>query len=217
MKRLRLLLRLSRSLPPLVDFCSKRNTFEKECLTYKRRSDSGSSVSLDLGCGRRPRNPFDADVLNGVDISADLPDNASVNEIKQADLTLDPIPYPSGQCDYVTAFDFIEHLPRQVTIFRNAKPAGLPHAASRLPFIEIMNEIYRVLNPGGLFLSVTPAWPFPDAFKDPTHVNFITYDTFPSYFCGNSMGRYGFEGNFNLIKQGWLGYKLVSLLQKRPV
>ena len=80
-----------------------------------------------------------------------------------------------------------------------------------------MSEIYRVLNTDGLFLSVTPAWPFPDAFKDPTHVNFITYDTFPAYFCGNNNGRYGFRGNFKLIKQGWLGYKLVSLLKKSPV
>lgn len=214
MKRLRLWLRYGRSLPPLIDFCSTQHTFEKECLTYKRQTDSGSSLSLDLGCGGRPRNPFDADVLNGVDIAIDLPVSAKLNEIRKADLTLEPIPYPSKHCDYVTAFDFIEHIPRQVTVFKEARSEGQIRSASRLPFVEIMNEIYRVLKPGGLFLSVTPAWPFPDAFKDPTHVNYITFDTFPKYFCGKNTGRYGFQGDFKLVRQGWLGYKLVSLLQK---
>lgn len=122
MKRLRLWLRYSRSLPPLVDFCSKKNTFEKECLIYKRRPDRGPLISIDLGCGGRPRNPFDADVLNGVDIVADPPGNASVNEIRQADLALDPIPYPSEHCHYVTAFDFIEHIPRKAQYSKKLSP-----------------------------------------------------------------------------------------------
>ena len=71
-----------------------------------------------------------------------------------------------------------------------------------------MNEIYRVLKPGGIFLHVTPAFPSPEAFQDPTHVNIITENTFPCYFCNpnpdaKNLG-YGFTGDFELIDQRWL-------------
>lgn len=46
-----------------------------------------------------------------------------------------------------------------------------------------MNEIHRVLAPEGLFFCRVPAFPSTYAFKDPTHVNFITEDTFPEFFC----------------------------------
>ena len=71
-----------------------------------------------------------------------------------------------------------------------------------------MNEIHRILKPGGLFLHVTPAYPSKEVFQDPTHVNFITEDTFPNYFCSpnnwaSDLG-YGFKGEFDLINQKWI-------------
>ena len=67
-----------------------------------------------------------------------------------------------------------------------------------------MNEVYRTLKPGGLFLSFTPAYPVVDAFSDPTHVNIITEKTFPEYFT-NQLGAsiYGFTGRFELVGQKW--------------
>lgn len=153
------------------------------------------SRSLDLGCGERPRNPFGAEEFFGLDIRDDLGHN-----ILCANLATEPIPSESNSFDFCTAFDVIEHIPRIL-----ACDGG---TCTRFPFIELMNEIHRVLKPGGLFLHQTPAFPCKQAFQDPTHVNIITEDTFPYYFCEPNLyaGKigYGFTGSFELVHQSWL-------------
>ncbi len=157
------------------------------------RSKLIDTKSLDLGCGKNPRNPFLADILYGIDIREDLENN-----ILKSDLSKETIPFETNMFDYCTAFDFIEHIPRLIQV------NGDNYSA----FIELINEIYRILKPGGLFLHVTPAYPSKEVFQDPTHVNFITEDTFPNYFCSpnnwaSDLG-YGFKGDFDLIKQYWI-------------
>ena len=156
--------------------------------------------TLDLGCGTAPRNPFRAEVVCGVDLRADEP-----RQIRYADLAIEPIPFADASFDYLTAYDFIEHVPRV-----------LYAPARRAPFVELMNEIDRVLKPGGVLLAVTPAFPFTRAFQDPTHVNIITEDTFPAYFCGPEpqARMYGFRGGFALVRQGWRRQHLISVLAK---
>ncbi|MBT8530718.1 class I SAM-dependent methyltransferase [Polynucleobacter paneuropaeus] len=165
--------------------------------------------SLDLGCGENPRNPFEAPNIFGVDVR-DLNDN----RIKIANLFLEPIPFDAEFFDFVTAFDFIEHVPRVLCIFNPI--SGLNEIKN--PFIEIMNEIYRVLKMGGLFYSHTPALPNPAAFQDPTHVNFITEQTFPLYFNDHyPVGHmYGFNGGFRILEQKWDGEHLVTAMVKSP-
>ena len=81
-----------------------------------------------------------------------------------------------------------------------------------------MSEICRVLKEGGIFYSRTPAYPSKQAFQDPTHVNFITEDTYPQYFCGGSpLARmYGFKGNYELVAQEWHFGHLLTLMEKAP-
>ena len=161
---------------------------------YSKHYDttSAKTKTLDLGCGRIPRNPFQANELFGVDIRGDLKGN-----IRQSDLSVGPIPFEDNMFNFCTAYDFIEHIPR------NTCYEGKP----RLAFIELMNEIYRVLKPGGILLHFTPAFPSKEAFQDPTHVNIITEDTMPKYFCeplcwAKLLG-YGFNGSFKLLEQRW--------------
>jgi SAM-dependent methyltransferase len=156
--------------------------------------------TLDLGCGPNPNNPYNADEIFGVDIRDDLGDN-----IVAADLALDGIPFEDDSFEYVTAFQFIEHVPRVVYL-----------PTKRNPFIELMNEIYRVLKTGGIFLSVTPAYPHAAAFQDPTHVNIITEETFIRYFDDTYRWAkiYGFNGRFKVLKQEWHGANLITQLQK---
>ena len=157
--------------------------------TFKNRLDT---KSLDIGCGLKPKNPFEAKYLYGVDQRDDL---SLGFEIKKANLILEKLPYPSNHFDYVSAFDFIEHIPRIIT----------DNGENKYPFIELMNEIHRVLKPNGFFLHQTPAFPSSLVFQDPTHVNIITENTFPSYFCYPNVeaksNGYGFTGNFELIDQ----------------
>jgi len=158
------------------------------------------SSTLDLGCGDVPRNPFDAENFYGIDTRENLG-----KQIKSADLVLQPIPFDDESFDYVTAFDFIEHIPR--IIYAPEK---------KFPFISLMNEIWRVLKNQGIFLSSTPIYPFSPVFRDPTHVNFITDETFALYFDNKHRlaEMYGFNGSFEILFQGLNGSSLISVLKK---
>lgn len=150
---------------------------------------------LDLGCGDAPRNPYGRGALCGIDIR---PLSGAVGfDYRVANLIVDPIPYPDDSFGSVSAYDFIEHVPR---IFPSADGRD-----TVFPFIRLMNEVWRVLAPGGRLYALTPAYPHPEAFVDPTHVNFIT-DRSHAYFCGEApLGRmYGFEGGFTAVRVDWV-------------
>lgn len=165
------------------------------------------SKSLDLGCGPTPRNPYNATEAYGVDIN-----DVGFDFVKKADLAIEPIPFETSSMDFITAFDFIEHVPRLVYI----------NGERRSSFIELMNEIWRVLKPGGIFRAHTPAYPHPEAFIDPTHVNYITEGTV-RYFCENSglteFGKmYGFNGSFQALNVQWdTTYKFHLIWELRAI
>jgi SAM-dependent methyltransferase len=138
--------------------------------------------SLDLGCGPKPRNFFNADQVFGIDIRDDVEAG-----IFKADLVIEQIHFR--------------------VIYKPER---------RNSFIEVMNEIWRVLKVGGQFLSVTPAYPHPEAFRDPTHVNIITEETFSMYFDNKTClaKMYGFKGGFHITDQQWNGPHLITLMTK---
>lgn len=152
------------------------------------------SIHLDLGCGLVPRNPYARHQLCGIDIRADLSLDRSI-EIRAANLSCEPIPYPDQHFDSVSAYDFLEHVPR-VSLDHTLK-------TTHFPFISLMNEVWRVLKPGGLFYAVTPVYPHVNAFIDPTHVNILTARS-SRYFVGpRPLARmYGFQGRFRLLREG---------------
>lgn len=156
--------------------------------------------TLDLGCGPEPKNPFNADEIFGVDVR----DGIGAN-IRGADLVIEPIPFGDASFEYVTAHDFLEHIPRLIYAPQR-----------RNAFIEVMNEVYRVLKEGGLFLSLTPGYPHAATFRDPTHVNFITDETFPLYFDHEHRWAkiYGFTGAFRVEMQEWRGIHLLTVMKK---
>lgn len=150
---------------------------------------AGPDRHLDIGCGYSPRNPYARGQLCGVDIRP--PQDADGFDYRVSNLILEPIPYPDNSFSSVSAFDFIEHIPR---VF----PGG---GGTIFPFVRLMDEIWRVLAPGGRLYALTPAYPHPEAFVDPTHVNIIT-DQSHSYFCGENPGgrMYGFGGRFEVVR-----------------
>ena len=153
------------------------------------------SISLDLGCGETIRNPYQALKVIGLDI-------------QDADLAIEPIPFKDNYFDYVTAYDFLEHIPRLLYV---------PHR--RYPFVELMSEVWRVMKVGGKFLSSTPAFPHAPAFQDPTHVNIITPLTFAEYFDDEKTWAkmYGFKGKFHINNMRYHGPHLIAELEKVSV
>ena len=162
-----------------------------------------NTTALDLGCGSKPKNPFGADSVFGVD----LYENISLG-IKKADLILEDIPFEVNTIDYITAYDFLEHIPRIIY-----------HPERRLAFVNLMSSIWRCLKVNGIFLTITPIFPFGQSFRDPTHVNYITTETFTLYFDDkNTWAKiYGFKGCFKVREQYLLQEHLVTVLQKIPV
>ncbi len=156
-----------------------------------------SGTSVDLGAGRFPRNPLRARTLVAVDIFEGAPFEAS-NHVEYRRATPgDALPIEDGEADCCTAFDFIEHIPRF---------DRLADGTAVNPFIELMNEVCRILRPGGLFIAVTPCFPRDAAFVDPTHVNTITTGTH-EYFSGHMHARslgYRFTGEFDCLAAEWL-------------
>lgn len=108
-----------------------------ERFKFMHGSYSGETKSIDLGCGsKKPRNPFDASVVYGIDIRNDIGAG-----IYKADLVTEPIPFSNGTFHYVTAYDILEHIPRLIYT-----------PGRRYAFVELMNEIYRVMKVGGMRL-----------------------------------------------------------------
>jgi SAM-dependent methyltransferase len=179
---------------PVINRCRDRQQQLNDAHKFVNKA-----TSLDLGCGGKIRNPFLAEKSFGIDLIED-----ATKGIVSADLIIEKIPFPDSSFEYCTAFDFIEHVPRIIYC-----------PDRRLPFVELMNEIHRILKPGGIFLSLTPAYPANEAFQDPTHVNFITSDTFLYYFCNEYLWAkmYGFTGNFKLLTQKSGGGKLKTYLR----
>lgn len=71
-----------------------------------------------------------------------------------------PLDLEDGSVGVIRAFDFLEHV---------ADKVGL------------VNELYRLLAPGGILLSMTPSTDGRGAFQDPTHVAFYNENSFWYY------------------------------------
>ena len=160
------------------------------------------AISVDLGCGEQPKNPLNAKQVIGIDMQAN-----EKRRIKKCHLGYEPLPFADNSIDCITAYDLIEHIPR----------FSIVDQQSKLPFIDLMNEIWRVLKKQGVFISHTPVYPFQGCFQDPTHNNFITYKTFRDYFSDKKFSiskSYGIQCNFVILNESLFGEHLVSILQK---
>jgi SAM-dependent methyltransferase len=167
---------------------------------------------LDLGSGKNPADPCSADELFGIDI-CDF-SNFDNSNIIVADLNISRIPFPDNYFDSISAFDFLEHiLPVAIVYDKNENKNK-----TIFPFINLMNEIYRVLRKDGLFISSTPCLPnYDSVFSDPTHVNYFTspkiqYFTNPNLYAKD----YGFYGIFDVIESRHIQQEsLIRVLENR--
>jgi SAM-dependent methyltransferase len=156
----------------------------------------GEAVNVDLGCGFRKNGNL------GIDVTAD-----GTNADLICRLGFEPIPLDDESADSVYCRDFLEHIPKAYYSESEKK--------LRYPIIELMNEVWRILKPGGTFTSFTPCYPAPEVHQDPTHLSVWTLQSMP-YFCGRYPVAqvYGVRTNFDLLENRVDGFYLHSILRK---
>ena len=172
---------------------------------------------LDLGSGIGPRGQEGYEAW-GVDIF-----DFGVSNVKVADLAIQQIPYQDNEFELVTAYDFMEHIPPVLYLpaYDNGSREDRHPVRRRNCMIELFNEIYRVLTPGGKFYFESPAYIFGQnnqaVWQDPTHIYFWTPESL-NYFSGNYYGHhddYGhtsrFEKNEIKIVNGRINVWLVAI------
>lgn len=107
--------------------------------TKKKSVEKKALVKLDIGSGPNPKEGFE-----GVDI-------IKFEKVKHVyDVRKTPWPWADSSVEEVHTSHFIEHLT----------------ADERIGF---MNELYRVLIPGGKATIIAPHWASNRAYGDPTH------------------------------------------------
>lgn len=120
-----------------------------------------TGILLDIACGANKQGPewtgMDIQPRAGVDIVHDL----------------NKRPWPLDDCSVLkaTASHIIEHIPA-VAIY-----GGETH----FPFIEFMNEVWRVMVPDGQFAIAYPHGSSQGFLQDPTHVHAMN-ETVWAYF-----------------------------------
>jgi predicted SAM-dependent methyltransferase len=89
------------------------------------------------------------------------------------------LPYEDNSVDEIIAADFLEHIPIGKTVF-------------------VIEEIWRVLKPGGTLEHFTPSTDGRGAFQDPTHVSFWNQNSWLYYTHDAYRDLYGIKAKFNI-------------------
>lgn len=139
-------------------------------------------IKLDLACGNNLQKGY-----TGVDIVGKPKSQATVVQ----DLLKFPWPFKDNSVDEVFSSHFLEHIPH-----------GNGYED---PMFQFMDEIYRILKPGGIARFICPYYTSVRAFQDPTHQRFISEPMF-NYFNKkwreelNQLGHYPVKCDFEIIK-----------------
>lgn len=100
------------------------------------------------------------------------------------------LPFEGDSVDAVYAMDFLEHIPTGKTIRQ-------------------IEEIYRVLKKGGLFVHLTPSTDGRGAFQDPTHVSFWNINSWLYFMNDEYRNLYNIKAKFSGVNDNiWSGNRI---------
>ena len=126
-----------------------------------------------------------------------LPDyvNIDIQERCHPDVCCDitnGLPFPDNHVVEVRAFDFLEHMPLGKQIF-------------------VIEEIWRVLEPGGVFEHFTPSTDGRGAFQDPTHLSFWNINSWNYYTNDAYRDLYGIKAKFavDMLRDTYTGDDII--------
>jgi SAM-dependent methyltransferase len=151
---------------------------------------------LELGAGARPTKKEGIEIIHLDKVS--LPDIEVVMDLNRISplFSGQKLPFNDNEFDEILAIDVIEHV---------------------IDVIPLIEEIYRVLKPGGLVRVRTTNYKFSNAFRDPTHFHSFTLESF-DYFDPSSelFSRYGHtsKARFKVLEKKEDGQELVFTLKK---
>lgn len=162
-----------------------------------------NELKLDLACGDNKRDGF-----FGIDISK----TDSVDYVM--DLQQFPWPIESESAEEVNCSHYIEHIPHsnykndikkcieKSNTFEEFKENLIENLDEKDGFIKFINEVYRILKPGGKVKLVAPYYTSMRAYGDPTHVRFIGDSTFwylnKKWIEDNRLQHYGLNCDFDV-------------------
>lgn len=147
---------------------------------------------IDLACGNNKKEGF-----KGIDIAqTDSTDYVF-------DLTKYPWPIESESAEEVHCSHYVEHIPHDINN-PNDQRDGL---------IQFMDEVYRILKPGGKLTVIVPYLTSFRAFQDPTHRRFVCKESFyyfnKEWMDTNKLSHYGIKSNFDVIFSYFINNDLV--------
>jgi len=117
--------------------------------------------------------------LRPIENFINIDNRAIVNPDVVCDI-IEGLPYPDNSVDTVRAHDVLEHIPIGKTI-------------------TVMDEIWRVLKPGGILDSFTPDAEYGQgSFQDPTHLSFWVENSWLYYSKPDYRELYNIKANFKI-------------------
>lgn len=175
-----------------------------------------NELKLNLACGQRKiEGYFGIDIIPGKDVD-------SVIDLQQY-----PWPIESDSADEIICSHYVEHIPmdslsieilKLLVSFKDASDlrSKAKELLENLPsdaLIRFMDEIYRIVKPGGKVKIIAPYWSSIRAWQDPTHRRAINEATF-LYFnkdwrTANLLDHYNIKSDFDFtygydIAQQWV-------------
>jgi len=123
---------------------------------------------LNLCCGFKPLEDFlNVDIMDCAHI---LPNLFKGKDFVQWDLNKRPWPWPDDSCDVIVMRDGLEHL-------------------SGGTWLDVMNELWRLMQPLGQLVLQVPDAAKHTAFRDPTHQMFFTRGSFDYLDPSTELGK----------------------------